>query len=549
MTNQEIIAKLWERDLLDPRVMEYLYSMACNTEDYKLAVKVWRKCSENVVKLKDTDPQRAMKHFEILEKAQKYAAIDDFESFLYFNESNRPPEQRFYQPRAKQLRPIVQALQEAHEGIWDEISISLPARTGKSTLVKLFLVWRSLKYPEKPSLYVTFAQGVCDVFYDGALELLSDTETYRAHEVFPKSELVYQNKAQGQLDLARHRQYKSITFRSLYANLNGGADCSNLLICDDLVAGIHEALNPVTLDNIYSRFTNNVQSRCKKGVVRISIGTRWSVADPIGRRAELIASSDKYKNYKYKEFSIPALNEKDESNFDYEYGCGFTTEMYHQIRAQFEAEDDIASWDSQYQNQPYIREGLLFPESVLHRYYELPEREPDSIIAVADTKTTGSDYAVMPIAFIYGREVFIEDFVCNNAPPDVVNELMAQKLIDYGVQSCRFESNSAGERIANEVHEILKKRGAKTHITKKHTTANKATKILSCAGAIKDRFYFKDRSCITAGSDYWKAMGMLNRYTIEGKPDHDDVPDALSMLVEYIDSLLGAKAEIMNPLW
>lgn len=549
MDNNEIIARLWERDLLDPRVMEYLYSMSVNTTDYKLAVQVWKQCSENVALLKQTDPRKAMEHFEIMEKAQKFAAIEDFESFLYFNESNRPAEQRFYQPRAKQLRTIVQALQEAHEGLWDEISISLPARTGKSTLVKLFLIWRSLKYPEKPSLYVTFAQGVCDVFYDGAVELLTDSETYRAFEVFPNSPLVYQNKQQGQVDLSRHKQYKSITFRSLYANLNGGADCSNLLICDDLVAGIHEALNPVTLDNIYSRYTNNVQSRCKKGVIRINIATRWSVADPIGRRADLIASSDKYKNYRYKEFSIPALNEYDESNFDYEHGLGFTTEMYHQIRAQFEREDDIASWDAQYMNQPYIREGLLFPDNVLHRYYELPEREPDGIIAVADTKSTGSDYAVLPVAYIYGKDVFIEDFICNNAPPDVVNELMAQKLIEHNVHSCRFESNSAGERIATEVHDIVKKRGANINITRKYTTANKMTKILACAGTIKDRFYFKDHSKIVPGSDYWKAMSFLNKYTIEGKPDHDDVPDALSMLVEYIDSLAGAKIEVIKPFF
>ena len=44
-------------------------------------------------------------------------------------------------------------------------------------------------------------------------------------------------------------------------------------------------------------------------------------------------------------------------------------------------------------------------------------------------------------------------------------------------------------------------------------------------------------------------MAMLSRYTIEGKPDHDDVPDALSMLVEYIDSLLGVQADIVKPFF
>ena len=101
MDNKQIISRLWKLDLLDPEVMLNLYSMAVNTEDYKLSVKVWRQCSENIATLRETDPQRAMKHFEVLEKAQKFAAIEDFESFLYFNESNRPPEQRFYQPNIR----------------------------------------------------------------------------------------------------------------------------------------------------------------------------------------------------------------------------------------------------------------------------------------------------------------------------------------------------------------------------------------------------------------------------------------------------------------
>ena len=50
MDNKEIIRRLWKLDLLDPEVMLNLYSMAVNTEDYKLAVKGWRKCSENIAK-------------------------------------------------------------------------------------------------------------------------------------------------------------------------------------------------------------------------------------------------------------------------------------------------------------------------------------------------------------------------------------------------------------------------------------------------------------------------------------------------------------------
>ena len=44
------------------------------------------------------------------------AAPYDFESFLLYIEWNREPERRFYPPRRKALKPIVEALQELCRG-------------------------------------------------------------------------------------------------------------------------------------------------------------------------------------------------------------------------------------------------------------------------------------------------------------------------------------------------------------------------------------------------------------------------------------------------
>ena len=50
---------------------------------------------------------------------------------------------------------------------------------------------------------------------------------------------------------------------------------------------------------------------------------------------------------------MPALNENDESNFDYGNHVGFTTAFYHEQR---EIMDD-ASWRALFMNQPIEREG------------------------------------------------------------------------------------------------------------------------------------------------------------------------------------------------
>ena len=44
-------------------------------------------------------------------------------------------------------------------------------------------------------------------------------------------------------------------------------------------------------------------------------------------------------------------------------------------------------------------------------------------------------------------------------------------------------------------------------------------------------------------------MDMLCGYTMAGKNKHDDVPDAIAMLVDYIDSMRGTQVEVFRRPW
>lgn len=547
MTNEEIIAKLWTKDLDDPRIVDMLYSMAYNTKDHKLSYTVANLCVEKTHKFRP-EPRVALKFYDIMEKALKYAAEKQFEAFLIYNELDRPANERFYLPRRKKLKPIVDALQEAADGTLDELFLSQPPRTGKSTLVQLFLVWYAKTHTNKANLYCSYAQGVVDTFYDGCLEFLTDP-TYRLPELFPGTDVVYQNKQSATIDLKRHKKYKSITCKSLYGQLNGLCDADGILIGDDLLSGIEDALNPDRLNTALTRVNNNLLSRAKEGCVKIWIGTRWHPNDPIGTRIHMIETNPEFKNLRYKVVNVPALDENDESNFDYDYGVGFSTDYYRKLRAQFEAADDIASWHAQYMGEPYFREGLLYPEEVLRRYFELPDREPDAIIGVCDTKDTGTDYAFLPVAYQYGQDFYIENCVCDNSLPEVTDVRCAQILVNEGVQVCRFESNSAGGRIADKVNDMVKAQGHKCHITKKFTTANKLTKIIQNSSYVKEHFLFKDRTVITGNLDYQRMLKFLTRYTIDGKNKNDDVPDGMAMLADYISTLTGLQVQVVKPFF
>jgi predicted phage terminase large subunit-like protein len=239
---------------------------------------------------------------------------------------------------------------------------------------------------------------------------------------------------------------------------------------------------------------------------------------------------------------MPAVDENDESNFDYPYDVGFSTKFYHEQR---EIMDDV-NWRALYMSVPVEREGLLYSADELRRYFELPEGEPDAIIAVCDTKDRGADYFCMPVAYQYGPDFYIDGVICDNGNPDVVEPRLADMLVNRQVHLARFESNQAGGRIATSVQEKVKEAGGRCKITTKYTTANKETKVIVASPWVKEHCLFKDDSVIKKDKEYRRFMQFLCGYTMGGKNKHDDVPDAMAQLAEYIQSFAMNKVEIVK---
>ena len=117
--------------------------------------------------------------------------------------------------------------------------------------------------------------------------------------------------------------------------------------------------------------------------------------------------------------SIPAINSNGESNFNYDYGVGFSTETYERRRASFEANSDEASWYAQYQQEPIDRQGALFASANMRFYNgELPTdgdgvlKKPDRIFMACDIAFGGGDYVSAPVAFQYGSTCYVHDVYC-----------------------------------------------------------------------------------------------------------------------------------------
>jgi predicted phage terminase large subunit-like protein len=130
-----------------------------------------------------------------------------------------------------------------------------------------------------------------------------------------------------------------------------------------------------------------------------------------------------------------------------------------------------------------------------------------------------------------------------------VDARLADILVRHKVNQCRFESNSAGGRVAEKVQQMVKDRGGITHITTKYTTANKETKIIVNSAWVKEHCLFKDESQYKRNSEYGKFINMLCSYTMAGKNKNDDTADGMAMLAEYAQSLGTSKVEVFQRPW
>lgn len=481
-----------------------------------------RKC------MKKCDEGQIEDYYELYVKSLRYAARDNFEQFLLYMEIDRPPEERFYQPRRKTLKPIVDALQRLEDGEMDELFISLPPRIGKTSILLFFLTWVAGKHPLSSNLYSAFSDTITKAFYNGLIEVMKDDITYHWSRAFDE-EIVKLNAQYQTLDVQRKMRYPTITCRSIDGTLNGACDCSGYMLADDLCSGIEEALSKDRLATLWMKVSNNLLSRCKKGSKKIWCGTRWSINDPIGIRLSILET---YKNIRYEVVNVPAIDEKGESNFDYKYGVGFDTEAYTQIRASFERNDDIASWLAQYMGQPIEREGTLLAAKDL-RYYNgvLPDGYV-SIFMACDPAWGGGDYVASPVCMQVDETVYVPGVVYTNEDKRKSIPKLADKIQKFNVPRIQIEATKMTESYADELSRELKSRNVKCIVTTKPASTNKSKeqRIFDKAPEIRENFVFLAPE--HRDKEYQMFMDNVHIFTINGNVKHDDAPDSLAMAAD-----------------
>lgn len=418
--------------------------------------------------------------------------------------------------------------------------------THNTTLLKFFhsaiIGW----FPEDYSLFCSHSGDITRMYYDGVYQMIDDTIEYAWNEIFPGLKITSTNALMQQFNVGTYKPFPSLQTTSIGANSSGKVRANKYLLSDDLIGNSEQALNKNYLDKIWRFYSVDAKQRKTvdsdgKSCKEIIQATRWSTQDVIGRVIILYQDDPRTKI-----ISVPAVDPiTGESNFNYAVS-GFTKEFF----ADQELTMDEISYKCLFMQEPIEREGLLFPGEKIQRYKELPKGTPELITAQCDTKSSGTDFFVLPVFLKYGNLYYCVDCICSNSTDyEAQYENSANILVDNKVMDCEFESNNGGDRVSLEVNKRVLEKGWICNISSRATETNKEARIFQCSNWILQNIVFKDMEMYKPREPYGIMMSLLAQYSATGKKQLDDVPDTFANFALRIQRRKPRPTRIINSIY
>ena len=489
-------------------------------------------------------------------RAMLFEAPHIFESFILYMEKNRPYKKKFYEPRKKTLKVVVDDLQDLEDRKIKFYGLSMPSRVGKSTICIFFLAWISVKRPNSHNAMGGHSGMLAKGFYKELLNLFT-TEEYTFAEIYESihpGKIILRDKSADDytITLDQPDRFATIICRGIDGTWTGAVDVSadGYLYIDDLIRDRQHSLSPTRMEDTYQEYLNKMVDRMNDGSRQLMVGTLWNVMDPLER-----IRKENENNPEYRFRKIPALDQNDKSNFNYEIN-GFSTEYYHEMREKL----DNAEWEAKFMQRPFVREGLVFPVEELREFNGILPDGDFRRIGVVDVAWGGGDSLSMPIGAEYENgDVYIYDWVFNNGAKEITIPLVVGRIIQNQMRQLRFEGNTGGDLYSKYVDEKLHEQNYKCSCTsqKAPNKIDKLSKIIAYSGDIKRKFIFLSASKpskeqleqdaklgivrYTRSPEYQKAMDELTSFVSIGKNNHDDAADSLTQLEMFIENPYATK--------
>ena len=509
--------------------------------------------SHNKIQHKDTKNDEELIRDIWVHAYDTRARQGDYEAFCIAMEWNRPINKQFYLPRVKLLKKhgVIGGIQDLIDDKLDLLVLNLPPRIGKTTVGLFLQALLAGMCPDESILAAGHTTGLIQSFYNELLNLMTDPE-YRFKEIFPNVEIVNKSSEYYYIELNKKRRFHTLNYVSIETGGTGKVHAERILYCDDLVKDEEQANNPDRLEKLYHNYTSTIKDRkiqrlCKDGEYRpcpeIHICTPWSLHDVTSRVIQ--NAKDGGDMNRVRIVAIPCYDKNGNSNFEYDYGKGFNVKYYKDM----ELAEDPVIFSAKYLMEPIERDGIVFTKDNVSFYNELPGGTPDRVIAYADPTHGGVDYFSLPVGYVYGNEIYIEDVLFENnfGGDDYIRPKICDIIINNRVTRLGIEKPNGGDFLATLIEKDLRDRGYHCHITTHNVPTNKSKndRILARQNEIKGiasengtyRIYFKNMDLLKGNNDYLNALRQL--FTWNQNPNmrnkqHDDFPDSLAGMLTNV---------------
>jgi predicted phage terminase large subunit-like protein len=181
-------------------------------------------------------------------------------------------------------------------------------------------------------------------------------------------------------------------------------------------------------------------------------------------------------------------------------------------------------FQSQYLQNPKPKEGLMYKTL---RFYQALPVGIYSIKCVIDTADTGEDYLCAIIYLSTPTGYYILDVYYTQDGMETTENETAIFLTKYKVESCKVESNNGGRGFCRNVEKNC--RTLNNWITSfkwYHQKDNKEVRIFNKAAEVQNMIYFPEHLKTSLFYSH------ISNFLAKGKNNHDDGPDALTMIIE-----------------
>lgn len=290
-------------------------------------------------------------------------------------------------------REIAKELQNYYDrlinGERPKLVIQAPPQHGKSSIVNDFISWVAGKNPDCKTIYSSFSERL-GIRANLNLQRIYDSPTYKM--IFPDTRLNERNSVTISGTTLRNREILEYSdhdgfFRNTTVRGAITGEGLDLGVIDDPIKGRESANSETIRNKTWEWFTDDFFTRFSDEAGFLVVLTRWHVDDPVGRMIDLFDD--------LKVLSYPAIAEKDDKNR--KAGEALFPE-HKSLKFLLDRKKVMAdtSWQSLYQQNPFIKGGELFITQWWKYYRALPVMQWRGIYGdTAQKIKQQNDYSVL----------------------------------------------------------------------------------------------------------------------------------------------------------